>query len=119
MASFPVLSTGAVAQYPLSRGTSYAVETVQFIDGTQQRCLTRGKALRRWLISLTLLTEIELAQIEQFFDALQGNFEPFTFVDPITGVPVANCILSNSSLTTQYLSIGNGTASLWIEETNG
>jgi hypothetical protein len=34
MATFPLLSTGAVAQYPLVRSTDYAVEIVDFLDGT-------------------------------------------------------------------------------------
>jgi hypothetical protein len=119
MATFPLLSTGAVAQYPLVRSTDYAVEIVDFLDGTNQRCLTRGKRLRRWRISLALLTEAELEQIEVFFDAAQGDFGRFTFTDPFTGEAVPNCRLGNSSLTTEYNAEASGKSSLWIEETNG
>jgi hypothetical protein len=116
MPAFPTLSTGAVAQYPLARGTSYAVETIQFLDGSQQRCLTRGKSLRSWLVSLGQLTETELSQIEQFFDACQGGFNTFTFTDPGTGQAVPNCRISNPEAVTQYLASGSGKASLVIEE---
>jgi hypothetical protein len=119
MATFPLLSTGAVAQYPLSRGTSYDVDIVRFLDGSEQRCLVRGRKLRRWLISLAQLNETELADIEQFFDEAQGNAQLFTFIDPLTNEGVPNCRISNPSLATQYTSSGNGSASLWIEETNG
>ena len=57
MATFPVLSTGAVGQYPMARGVSYNVEVIRFMDGSDQRYLTRGKPLRRWLIKLDQLTE--------------------------------------------------------------
>lgn len=119
MVTFPLLSTGAVAQYPLSRGTSYDVDIVRFLDGSQQRCLVRGRKLRRWLISLSQLSESELASVEQFFDTVQGNAELFTFIDPMTSESVPNCRLSNSSVVTQYATVGSGSTSIWIEETNG
>lgn len=119
MATFPLLSTGAVAQYPLSRGTSYDIDVVRFLDGSQQRSLVRGRKLRRWLINLAQLNETELASVEQFFDEAQGNTQLFIFTDPITNEGVPNCRISNPSLTTQYTSVRNGSASLWIEETNG
>jgi hypothetical protein len=118
MATFPVLSTGAVAQYPLSRGTGYEVEVILFIDGTEQRCLTRGSKVRRWTVQLSQLTESELAQIEEFFDAVQGDSNTFTFVDPFSGEAVPNCRLSGPSLVTQYIAAGAGDTSLVIEETH-
>jgi hypothetical protein len=119
MATFPLLSTGAVAQYPVVRSTDYGVEIIDFLDGTDQRCLIRGKRLRRWRISLDLLTEAELEQIETFFDSVQGDFARFTFTDPFTGEAVPNCRLGDSSLTTEYIAEASGKSSLWIEETNG
>lgn len=118
MVSFPLLSTGAVAQYPLTRGTSFAVETILFLDGTGQRSMTRGKKLRRWQVSLSQLDEAELQSVEQFFEGVQGNFGVFTFVDPYTGESVPNCRLSNPSVVTQYLASGSGKATVWIEESN-
>jgi hypothetical protein len=119
MATFPLLSTGAVAQYPLSRGTSYDVDIVRFLDGSEQRCLVRDKKLRRWLVSLAQLNESELASVEQFFEEAQGNAQLFTFIDPLTSAAVPNCRISNRSITTQYKALGSGSASVWIEETNG
>ncbi len=116
MSTFPLLSTGAVAQYPLARSSSYAVEAIKFLDGSQQRCLTRGKTLRRWLIALQQLSEIELSQLEQFFDAMQGSFGTFTFSDPFTGQAVPNCRINNPAVVTEYLASGNGKAALLIEE---
>ncbi|MFZ0593668.1 MAG: DUF2460 domain-containing protein [Bryobacteraceae bacterium] len=119
MANFPVLSTGAIAQYPVSRATTFATEVIQFLDGSEQRCMMRGKLLRRWQLTLTQLSEEELLAIEEFFDANQGNFGLFTFTDPLTGAVVPNCRLQNPSIITQYLAVGNGSAVVLIEETNG
>jgi hypothetical protein len=119
MANFPLLSTGAIAQHPVSRAATYATEVIQFLDGSQQRCMMRGKLLRRWQLSLSQLSDQELLAIEQFFDSAQGNFGLFTFTDPLTGSAVPNCRLQNPSVITQYLALGNGSAVMLIEETNG
>ena len=74
MANFPLLSTGAVAQYPLTRGTGFAVEAILFLDGTGQRCVTSSKKLRSWQVALSQLDEVELQRIESFFDGVQGEF---------------------------------------------
>lgn len=116
MATFPVLSTGAVAQYPLSRGTSFLVDVVRFLDGSDQRCLSRGRALRRWSIQLSKMTEQELSSLEQFFDANQGNFGKFDFVDPFTGETIPNCRIADSKMVTEYLNTRDGAAILSIVE---
>lgn len=119
MPSFPLLSTGAVAQYPISRASTYSTEVIQFLDGSQQRCMMRGKLLRRWQLTLTQLSDEELLAIEAFFDSAQGNFGLFSFTDPITGDLVPNCRLQNPQAITQYLAVGNGGGVVLIEETNG
>ena len=67
MAAFPILSTGAVAQYPLARGTNFIVDIVRFLDGSEQRSLTRGRAQRRWVIQLSKVTEAELLRRSNSF----------------------------------------------------
>lgn len=118
MATFPVLSTGAVGQYPMARGVSYNVEVIRFMDGSDQRYLTRGKPLRRWLIKLDQLTEAELGRLEQFFDSAQGNFESFDFPDPFSGTPIPNCRIANPYLLTEYVAAGSGSAALMVEESS-
>jgi len=116
MASFPVLSTGVVGQYPMARGVSYNVEVIRFLDGSDQRYLTRGRPLRRWLIKLNQLTEAELGQLEQFFDSAQGNFASFEFPDPFSGENIPNCRVANPYLLTEYVATGNGSVALIVEE---
>ena len=116
MATFPILSTGAIAQYPLAKGTSFLVDVVPFLDGSDQRCLSRGKGLRRWVVQLSRMTELELAAVEEFFDANQGNFGQFEFVDPFTGETIPNCRLADPKVVTEYLTVGNGSTTFSIVE---
>lgn len=118
MASFPVLSTGVIGQYPMAKGVSYKVEVIRFLDGSDQRYLTRGKPLRRWLIHLDQLTEAELGQLEQFFENVEGNFGSFDFPDPFTGETVPKCRVANPYLLTEYAAMENGSVALIVEESS-
>ncbi len=45
MATFPVLKTGAAAQYPLDRGVRFSTQAVRFMDGSfgnDSACTGRG-----------------------------------------------------------------------------
>lgn len=119
MLTFPVLNSGAVAQYPMPISYVSPVETIRFIDGTDQRFVTRGMTLRTWRIELSFLNEDEINSLEQFFEALSGQYQMFAFPDPYSGTTVANCRLGENSLATDYLATDLGSASLWVVETNG
>jgi hypothetical protein len=119
MSVFPILQSGAVAQYPLPSASGQAVAVIRFLDGADQRCLLQGRSFRRWEIKLSLLNDSEIAAIEAFFAQQQGSYSPFTFPDPISGVQVPNCRLANASLDTIYLGTNAGATSLWVIETNG
>ena len=80
MASFPVLKTGAVAQYPLEYGVHFVTQSVRFMDGSQQRFRLHGTGLRRWTLKLDLLGEDELAAVMAFVE--QQGSAPFAFTDP-------------------------------------
>lgn len=119
MASFPVLSSGAVTQYPTVLGTGQPTQVIRFLDGSDQRYPTQGRTFRQWQIRLDLLNEAELAQIEAFVAAQQGDFSPFMFPDPISGLNVTNCRLAASGVTTAYVGVDVGSASFVVIETNG
>jgi len=119
MIVFPLLSSGAVTQYPAPMVTGQAVEVIRFLDGTDQRYLTQGRQYRRWQIRLDLLNGTELQRIESFFTAVQGEYSIFDFPDPFSGVTVPNCRLGASGLATEYAGVDTGSTSLWVIETNG
>ena len=55
MATFPILSSGAIAQYPTPLKTGQAAQVIRFLDGSDQRYLAQGKMLRSWEIQLDLI----------------------------------------------------------------
>lgn len=119
MAIFPVLSTGAVTQYPLPMTSGQAVQVVRFLDGSDQRYPMQGRTFRSWQIKLDLLNESEIQQIEAFFASQQGDYGTFVFPDPYSGANVVNCRLGAPSLITEYVEADTCSTSFWVIETNG
>lgn len=116
MSEFPRLKTGAVAQYPLAKIKKYATEVFRFLDGSEQRCRDYSAPLRRWIIQLNQLDEQEMAQIEEFFRARQGQASTFSFTDPWTGEEHPACSLEDADLISQYAEPGRGSATLVVRE---
>lgn len=119
MAIFPLLSSGAVAQYPAALSNGQATRVVRFLDGSDQRYLTQGRSYRQWRIRLDLLNEAEIAQLEDFFSAQQGDFSTFVFPDPISGIDVPNCRLASGGFVSLYVGVDVSSTSLVVMETNG
>lgn len=119
MNTFPLLSTGAVSQYPAPLLTGQAVHAIRFLDGSDQRYLTQGRTYRTWEINLDLLNEAELAQIEAFFVQQSGDYTSFNFPDPFSGTNVPNCRFAHPGLATSYTNTDAGSTVLWVMETNG
>lgn len=114
MATFPVLNTGAVAQYPLGLGTCFSTQSVWFLDGSQQKYRLIGKGLRRWTINLNLLDEDELGAVIAFVEQQQSA--SFTFTDPFTGASVPNCVLSGQQFDATISPKLSGQTTVVIEE---
>jgi hypothetical protein len=119
MATFPVLNSNAVIQYPAPLARIRAGRIVRFLDGSDQRFIALGKTLRSWQVNLTLLNEQELGQIEAFFDTQAGEYSLFDFPDPFSGATVPNCRFGAPTLVTGYQATDVGATSFWVIETNG
>lgn len=99
MAQFPKLKTGAVAQYPSSKGHLFSTEVRRFVDGTEQRYRDFRGTRKRWMLSLSQLDETELAEVLQFFFDQQGRLGSFDFEDPWTGAVVTECRFEHDALS--------------------
>ncbi len=91
MATFPRLKTGAVMQYPGHRSTLFRTHVSRFVDGSEQRYREFPTELKRWLIRLDLMTEGEVAALEQFHVSMQGRAGEFEFEDPWDGSVYTKC----------------------------
>jgi hypothetical protein len=116
MASFPVLKTGAVAQYPASRAFQYRNQILRFVDGNEQKYRDSAGPLHRWVIRLDQLDPTELAAIEDFFLTNQGAFASFSFTDPWDSAVYSNCSISADNLGTMTKEELQNLASITIVE---
>lgn len=119
MATFPVLSTGAVAQYPAPMTSGQGVQIIRFLDAADQRYVAQPAILRQWQIRLDLLNDAEIQQLEEFFIAQSGDYSPFTFPDPFTGTEVSNCRLGAPGFVSEYVGVDISSTSFWVIETYG
>lgn len=116
MNSFPVLKTGAVAQYPVKKTEAFSTQVVRFIDGSEQRFADYGTPLHQWTIRLNLLDESEMHLLREFFRAQMGASGTFGFTDPWTGTLYANCSLENSELDEELDAEMRGATQLIVRE---
>jgi hypothetical protein len=119
MAIFPILKTTAVAQYPAMRYVQFRNQTVRFVDGTEQRYRDASGPLHRWGIRLSELDESEIAAVEEFFAANQGEFGSFAFTDPWDGHVYSDCSLVGELLDVQALAEARGGTTLTVVENRG
>ena len=113
MAAFPILKTGALAQYPLESTVQVRTQSVQFLDGSRQSYRLSGP-LRRWRLRLANVDEQELSALIEFVEQQQGAM--FSFTDPVSGYVIDRCVLSDSGVeVTSVDELRNG-AVLLIEE---
>lgn len=119
MSTFPVLSSGSVIQYPTQTFIGTSVRVIKFLDGANQRFVNNAKANRKWRVQLDLLSAEEMAAVEAFFRSQMGSYATFTFPDPFTNAPVANCRIASPDLVSEYQNASAHATTFWIVETNG
>ena len=114
MAAFPVLRTGAVAQYPSWKHVLFQTNVTRFVDGDEQRYRTSAAPVRRWEIRLDSVHASELAAIEAFFEAHQGRYGSFSFTDPWDGTEYADCSFEADVFEARHVSDSRSTARMII-----
>jgi phage-related protein len=116
MASFPLLKTGVVAQYPTDRQRNFSTQVIRFLDGSEQRYPSYGTPLLSWTIQYDLLDESELAAIEEFFENQGGRAQTFSFTDPFDGTVYPSCSFGSDDLELQFAGPQDGKMQLVILE---
>lgn len=97
MASFPVLSSGSVAQYPLTESRVYGTTIHKFENDKEQRYASRV-ALHEYVLTFNNISEADYTLIEEFFDARAGMFDA-TWDITLNGTLVPNLTFAEDALT--------------------
>lgn len=119
MAIFPALKTGAVAQYPIMQNAQYRNQVLRFVDGSEQRFRDAACALHSWVIRLTDLDDAEMAAVESFFCANEGQLSTFTFTDPWSGTKYPHCHIDGDDLAMEWIDELKSRTSITIRESRG
>ena len=82
MLYFPQLTTGAVAQFPVTRSTNMRTIDNQLASGFTIRMEDTGAQKVQWQLRYSSLTDGERSSIENLFEASEGQLNTFTFLDP-------------------------------------
>lgn len=116
MADFPVLKSGAVAQYPSTKTQVHKTAIFRFVGGGEQRFPLSSGRLRRWAIHLELLDEEELVRLEEFFLAQAGAAGSFSFFDPWDEVEYADCSFEDDNFAMAIAGVGNAGTRVIVRE---
>jgi hypothetical protein len=83
MLVFPQLSTGASAVYPVTRKTNLRTVLNTLADGSAVVYSDPDAALTTWELRATGLSAAEWNAIETLFQSVAGQWQTFTFLDPV------------------------------------
>lgn len=116
MADFPLLKSGAVAQYPSEKIQEHATAVYRLMEGNEQRFPLSAGRLRRWVIRLELLDEEELVRLEEFFLQQGGAAGSFSFFDPWDEVEHIDCSFEDDDFEAVFAGVGNAGTGLIVRE---
>ena len=101
MADFPLLNSGAKAQYPLRQTTRFETHVMKFVDGCEQRFRQHRGAEKVWELQLSALDSDEARRVSLFVDEQAGRQGEFNFQDPQGGVVAGGHLADDSLHVTQ------------------
>jgi Conserved hypothetical protein 2217 (DUF2460) len=82
MLYYPQLTTGSIAQFPVTRTVSMRTVANQLPSGFAIRMADTGAQKVQWKLVYSDLTDGERSSLESLFEASQGQLNTFTFLDP-------------------------------------
>lgn len=105
MDHFPLLSSGAIAQYPSATSSVYRTRVMEFVGGNRQRYREIQGNVKRWIVHFDRLTPDELGRIEEFFREHLGIGRSFAFTDPWSSEEYDECCFEADDLQIDFHSI--------------
>lgn len=82
MLYYPQLSSGSIAQFPVSRRAVTRTVTNELLSGDTIRMADPDAGLVQWQLQYSNLSDDEWSSIEQLFEAAEGQLNTFVFLDP-------------------------------------
>lgn len=124
--SYPNLAIGLNAQLPYTRIERYAVLRNDNVFGPRYSWAWiggglagfPGNALHGWQLDYAVLTDADLATLENFFMGCWGQFQSFSFTDPDNAVTYSDVRFDSDSLEIHHESIGVSSLLVRLVETN-
>ena len=117
MATFPLLDSGAVIQYPATRTSEASTEIIQFVDGSEQRFRNYSSPYHSWAIRLFALDEGEIQQLRNFIVETNGGSGTFSFTDPWDSNVYPSCSLQGNDFLDSLSGPFGGGVTLTVRET--
>ncbi|MBI4893441.1 MAG: hypothetical protein HY821_22660, partial [Acidobacteria bacterium] len=84
--NYPILKSGAAAQYPLSRRTRHHIVSTETPGGHVKRIQGGRTPEMGWTIRYEDLTDAEAGALEALYGASGGGLNSFRFVDPLANL---------------------------------
>ena len=82
MLYYPQLSSGSIAQFPVTRRAVTRTVTNELLGGDTIRMADSGADLVHWQLQYSSLSDDEWSSLEQLFEAAEGQLNTFVFLDP-------------------------------------
>jgi len=124
--SFPTLPIGIVTQLPWGSGIKYSTSYNDNPTGQRYPLAWLGGGfsglpsvgLRSWQLNFPVISEAELAILENYFVGQSGMWGSFSFTDPNTATVYSHCRFGSDTMSIVYQSPGIVSTQLVIEQTN-
>ncbi len=94
MSVYPQLVSGVMSQFPIVKQRRMRTVVNAAADGSSIKLADPAGATVGWQLRYANLSDTELAALQQFFTAMEGSLNSFTFLDP-----VANLLAWSEDLT--------------------
>ena len=95
MIAYPQLLSGALSQFPIVKHRQLKTIVNAAADGSSIKLADPSGATIGWQLRYSNLSDAEAACLRQFFEAMEGSLNSFTFLDPTANLISCSEVLTN------------------------
>jgi hypothetical protein len=122
LTNFPLFNANFITGYPYVETTESYVARVDLSTGNRNAYAFTGlpnfpgRALKKWKLTLSTLTDGELGKLEVHFLTAQGSRRTFGFTEPTTNVTYSSVRYASDTLAITHLQKNLSSATLQLQE---